>query len=164
MFFDYLLSVEHPKANAIKASKPTKIKIDWSTKDNFTDCGVYVMRHMELFKGKGNDFDCGFSDIPSKRTKQIKQLRMKYATKILLSNANCFKKKMLDDANEWDKILKQTGEQQNLFKDQMTNDVELDEEKSNEVVVNEETKHEEKKKEESKLKEKEVNEGNKELN
>lgn len=31
--------------------KPRFVKMPWQTTDNSTDCGIFLMRHMETFKG-----------------------------------------------------------------------------------------------------------------
>ncbi|KAD4386009.1 hypothetical protein E3N88_26178 [Mikania micrantha] len=78
---------------------PVKLKLPWATKKNVTDCGVFVMRHMEMYMGKeAKSFDCGFSKNHFKRTSQIKTLRKKYATRILLSDANNLKHVVIERA------------------------------------------------------------------
>ncbi|KAJ0781189.1 putative papain-like cysteine peptidase superfamily [Helianthus annuus] len=43
------------------AATLTKKKLEWETSDNFNDCGVFAMRHMEMYKGSDVEFECGFS-------------------------------------------------------------------------------------------------------
>ena len=31
--------------------KPRFVRMPWQTTDNYTDCGIFLMRHMETFKG-----------------------------------------------------------------------------------------------------------------
>jgi hypothetical protein len=46
------------------------------------------MRHMEMYKGYKAEFDCGFSLDEENQNAQINNLRMRYATKIMGSNAS----------------------------------------------------------------------------
>ncbi|KAL8258449.1 hypothetical protein R6Q59_030490 [Mikania micrantha] len=99
IFEEYLEHVHHPKLSELKTQVPVKLKLPWATKKNVTDCGVFVMRHMEMYMGKGaKSFDCGFSKNHFKRTSQIKTLRKKYATRILLSDANNLKHVVIERA------------------------------------------------------------------
>ncbi|KAD7477304.1 hypothetical protein E3N88_00440 [Mikania micrantha] len=99
IFEEYLEHVHHPKLSELKTQVPVKLKLPWATKKNVTDCGVFVMRHMEMYIGKGaKSFDCGFSKNHFKRTSQIKTLRKKYATRILLSDANNLKHVVIERA------------------------------------------------------------------
>lgn len=76
----------------------SKKKVDWATKENFTDCGVFVMRHMEMYQGTDGQFDCGFSNKESEQRAQIVGLRMKYGARILLSDVNVLKQNVMGDA------------------------------------------------------------------
>jgi hypothetical protein len=46
------------------------------------------MRHMEMYKGCRAEFDCGFSLVEENQSAQINNLRVRYATKIMASNAS----------------------------------------------------------------------------
>ncbi|GJY13102.1 hypothetical protein Tco_0382411 [Tanacetum coccineum] len=59
MFLDYMLHVNHPKHEIMRKADFMMMTIGCNTKNNFVDCRVFVMQHMETFKG---DVDCcGFS-------------------------------------------------------------------------------------------------------
>ncbi|MFS7937264.1 hypothetical protein Hanom_Chr05g00425561 [Helianthus anomalus] len=58
------------------------------------------MRHMEAYFGSSKPLDCGFNNKESEQEEQIKNLRMKYAAKILLSDANLLKRKVIEDARK----------------------------------------------------------------
>jgi len=49
-----LKEIKHKKANAISNKNLEIILLDmpWKTNKNKTDCGVFVMRHMETYKGE----------------------------------------------------------------------------------------------------------------
>ncbi|KAD2805189.1 hypothetical protein E3N88_38566 [Mikania micrantha] len=99
IFKEYLEHVHHPKLSELKTQVPVKLKLPWEIKKNVTHCGVFVMSHMEMYMGKGaKNFDCGFSKNHFKRASQIKTLRKKYATRILLSDANNFKHVVIERA------------------------------------------------------------------
>ncbi|KAJ0435466.1 hypothetical protein HanIR_Chr17g0893611 [Helianthus annuus] len=87
----YLKAVEHPSAARMAAATLTKKKLEWATSDNFNDCGVFTMRHMEMYKGSDIEFECGFSTRKDIQDMQLQNLRMKIATKLLLSEANVYK-------------------------------------------------------------------------
>ncbi|KAJ0582211.1 hypothetical protein HanHA300_Chr04g0149721 [Helianthus annuus] len=57
----YLKAVKHPSAARMAAATLTKKKLEWATNDKFNDCGVFAMRHMEMYKGSNVEFECGFS-------------------------------------------------------------------------------------------------------
>ena len=59
------------------------------TKNNFIDCGVFAMRHMEtyLFGGEYDDL-CGLRREGKDQQHQLDELRKKYAAKILLTDLN----------------------------------------------------------------------------
>ncbi|KAL8248366.1 hypothetical protein R6Q59_005234 [Mikania micrantha] len=67
-------------AAEIEASQIEKLRISYATTKNFVDCGIFVMRHMEMFMGNHTRaWDCGFpKDERAKKTKCI-LLRKKYA-------------------------------------------------------------------------------------
>ncbi|GKA44529.1 hypothetical protein Tco_0737253 [Tanacetum coccineum] len=62
--------------------------------NNYLDCGVFVMRHMETYRGEDNsgDINCLIKD-DKEQLRQTSDLRYKYAAKILLANYNMVKSK-----------------------------------------------------------------------
>jgi Ulp1 family protease len=80
---------QHPHAELIGEMKIRRLEVEWTTYGNIKDCGVFTMRHMEMFKGINDaDFKCGFASNHSEMKKQIDVLRKKYAARILLSDIN----------------------------------------------------------------------------
>ena len=53
-------SVGHPKHEIVKNMKPVRMRMQWRTTDNVTDCGIFCIRHMETYFGQGHKWDCGF--------------------------------------------------------------------------------------------------------
>ncbi|KAL8227417.1 hypothetical protein R6Q59_000098 [Mikania micrantha] len=61
IFLMYLHLMGHPKATEIESCQIEKLRISWATTNNFVDCGVFVMRHMEMYMGNHTRaWDCGF--------------------------------------------------------------------------------------------------------
>ncbi|GKA87556.1 ulp1 protease family, C-terminal catalytic domain-containing protein [Tanacetum coccineum] len=55
----------HPRHATVAKVKHTIPKAKWKTKENFYDCGIFTMLHMENFNGgPASDFDCG---LPSEK-------------------------------------------------------------------------------------------------
>ncbi|MFS7928521.1 putative Ulp1 protease family catalytic domain, papain-like cysteine peptidase superfamily [Helianthus anomalus] len=96
----YLKVVEHPIASRMEKAKLTRKKLEWATHDNFNDCGVFAMRHMDMYKGSGEKFECGFSTHKEIQNMQLKNMRMKIATKLLLSEANVYNGSVMNLAKE----------------------------------------------------------------
>ncbi|KAL8233900.1 hypothetical protein R6Q59_020000 [Mikania micrantha] len=95
----YLKNWKHPKAGRLALEKIQNLKLEWGTEDNITDCGVFLMRQMELFMGSyKKTFECGFKMDKAKQQNQIIALRKKYASRILLSNVNVQKERVLKEA------------------------------------------------------------------
>jgi hypothetical protein len=93
--------VGHPKWLEMKAVFPEILKISWATSNNFTDCGVFLMRHMEMYFGsKGVKFDCGFPKNEKEKKKKIDNLRIKYACRMLTSETNIHREKVIKEAAE----------------------------------------------------------------
>ncbi|GJY88851.1 hypothetical protein Tco_0503479 [Tanacetum coccineum] len=84
--------------------KHTIPKVKWKTKENFYDCGIFTMLHMENFNGgPASDFDCGLPVESQLQLDILRRLRFKFATKILLHEINLQSEKMVEFAKEFDK-------------------------------------------------------------
>nr|GEV91022.1 hypothetical protein [Tanacetum cinerariifolium] len=80
-------------------------ELKWRTSRNFHDCGVFTMLHMESFNGETTTkWDCGLFAESGLQYDMLRRLRFKFATKILLHEINVHSKKMLELANEFDKV------------------------------------------------------------
>ncbi|PWA87360.1 hypothetical protein CTI12_AA128140 [Artemisia annua] len=92
VFEDYLLHKNHPNYEKMTAAPKKVLQLGCRTTNNFVDCGVFTMRHMETYKGDGACADlCRLSMEGKKQRKELRELRIKYATKILLSELNLVK-------------------------------------------------------------------------
>ncbi|KAI3805159.1 hypothetical protein L1987_27272 [Smallanthus sonchifolius] len=105
IFVDYLEEKTHPKTDEIAATNIHKVKLEWATTNNYTDCGVFLMRHMERFMGLHEMFECGFSKNGRKKLTELKRLRKKMVAHILLSPANVLKEKVRAEALKKGKVV-----------------------------------------------------------
>ena len=105
LFVRFLHFVVHDMREKLHDDKTSFLKMDWQTKENVNDCGIFVMRHMETFKGRPmTRWQCGIINKESKeQSKQLNNLRRKYATKILLSDMNVKKRYFIGEAEEFEK-------------------------------------------------------------
>ncbi|KAL8254790.1 hypothetical protein R6Q59_033011 [Mikania micrantha] len=71
----YLQKWKHPKAGRLTLEKIQNLKLEWGIEDNITDCGD-----------------------KAKQKNQIIALRKKYSSRILLSNVNVQKERVLKEA------------------------------------------------------------------
>ncbi|KAL8252281.1 hypothetical protein R6Q59_035974 [Mikania micrantha] len=96
----YFRECKNPKERLAMESIQA-LQLEWATTDNVTDCGIFVMRHMEMFRGSYKKFECGFKKVESqqkkKTKKQINTLRIKYASRILFSSINVHREKVLKE-------------------------------------------------------------------
>ncbi|KAL4573574.1 hypothetical protein LXL04_020384 [Taraxacum kok-saghyz] len=88
-FTRYLTTAKHPKTNKFKHVNLCRFFMSWMTKNNKVDCGVFVMRHMETYKGeKMEKWDASLESECDSLKEQLNELRWKYVTKMLLSDMN----------------------------------------------------------------------------
>ncbi|KAI3732599.1 hypothetical protein L1987_63805 [Smallanthus sonchifolius] len=99
IFGKYLEIVGNPKSFQIQSADPLRLSLKWSTSENSNDCGIFLMRHMECYKGISKQWDCGFEPEGRKQSTQILRLRCKYAAKILLSELNIHRATVLSDTS-----------------------------------------------------------------
>ncbi|KAM0019851.1 putative Ulp1 protease family catalytic domain, papain-like cysteine peptidase superfamily [Helianthus debilis subsp. tardiflorus] len=94
----YMRSVRHINAELVEAQTPIHLNLQWYT--TAMDSGVYVMRHMETYMGtRRNKWDCGFATQKSKLNKQLLMAKKKYAAKIILSDINLHRARIVDAIN-----------------------------------------------------------------
>ncbi|KAI3742531.1 hypothetical protein L1987_60216 [Smallanthus sonchifolius] len=71
IFGKYLEIVGNPKSSKIQSAEPLRLSFKWSTSENSNDCGIFLMRHMECYKGISKQWDCGFEPEGKKQATQI---------------------------------------------------------------------------------------------
>nr|XP_017225085.1 PREDICTED: uncharacterized protein LOC108201304 [Daucus carota subsp. sativus] len=87
-----------PLSRRIRKFKRTYLTMPWQTSWNSTDCGIFVMRHMETFKGDPKKWDSGLAEEGIIQDHQLRRLRIKYNTAILSSGLNAFQRGIVDEA------------------------------------------------------------------
>ncbi|GJR20033.1 ulp1 protease family, C-terminal catalytic domain-containing protein [Tanacetum coccineum] len=102
-FIDYLGYKKHPKVDAFFSAIPKILRMTWRTTKNAVDCGLFVMRHMEMYNGSGVWINNMKNEKQGQKS-QINFFRAKYLAKILLLPYNASKEELLKEANEkWKK-------------------------------------------------------------
>ncbi|KAF5819634.1 putative papain-like cysteine peptidase superfamily [Helianthus annuus] len=80
--------------------------MEWRTENNGVDCGVFTMRHMETYKGEKTPWVTGFvkeNEVNNRQNSQLHLLRHRYLSKIILSEHNVHREKVIKLANAFDK-------------------------------------------------------------
>ncbi|GJT29876.1 hypothetical protein Tco_0910151, partial [Tanacetum coccineum] len=100
----YLMVKNHTKVGNFIRSKIEVGEFDWQTNSMEKEVGIFVMRHMETRMGMGIDeLNCCLAGNTRKLKKQLLFLRKKYSAKILLSECNILKEKVVQNASEFGK-------------------------------------------------------------
>ncbi|MFS7962107.1 hypothetical protein Hanom_Chr08g00722761 [Helianthus anomalus] len=59
----YLENIGHLAGRVISQVEPVRLEMPWRTKHNVLNCGIFLMRHMEMYKGViGKVWECCFSN------------------------------------------------------------------------------------------------------
>ncbi|PWA34558.1 hypothetical protein CTI12_AA617900 [Artemisia annua] len=104
----------HNKHVIIRKVKPRIASLKWKTKNNFIDCGVFTMLHMDNYTGEApGKWDCDLVSESKEQYDQLRLLRFKFATKILLHEVNVHAGRMYELALEFDKL--PTGEKLSII-------------------------------------------------
>ncbi|KAF5763601.1 hypothetical protein HanXRQr2_Chr15g0682221 [Helianthus annuus] len=81
------------------------MEMPWWTLHNVTDCGVFVMRHMESYFGDaGANWKCGLSAESEAQRLELNDLRHKFVAKILLSDVNTTKEVVASEIKRFEKM------------------------------------------------------------
>nr|GMD98918.1 uncharacterized protein LOC109162486 [Ipomoea batatas] len=92
------------KSNLVKALTPARLRMSWRDNSNKVDCGVFTMRHMETYMGKGTKgWDCG---LEKENKEQLNNTRVKYLAEIVNSPINEFCGDCMKDARQFEKASK----------------------------------------------------------
>lgn len=121
MFKQFLTIINHPRLKSFQVMKMERLEMDWQTLNNSVDCGVFLMRHMEVYRGGGSDnFPGDLEPELDGQAPQLAELRKKYVAKILLSDFNLCKASFLKTLDEYDKMKtywrKKIYEEKNVLK------------------------------------------------
>ncbi|GJY14336.1 ulp1 protease family, C-terminal catalytic domain-containing protein [Tanacetum coccineum] len=98
MFFArHLKNYNHPKHVFVDKLKHRIPKLKWSTTKNHSDCRVFTMIHLKSYVGKPvAQWDVGLCAKSDEQVSQLRRMRFKIATKILLRDLNVQAQKMFD--------------------------------------------------------------------
>nr|GEW73316.1 ulp1 protease family, C-terminal catalytic domain-containing protein [Tanacetum cinerariifolium] len=78
-FLEHLALVEHPNFYQLKKKVCERLEISWRTQNNYTDCGILMMRHMETYLGSARkNWKCELKIEGPEQHNQINELRKKY--------------------------------------------------------------------------------------
>ncbi|KAL4591786.1 hypothetical protein LXL04_004757 [Taraxacum kok-saghyz] len=103
LFCSYLRKVKHKSTSQLENVDPHRLKMNWRTRGNYNDCGVFCMRHMETYMGDNSgNWSCGLNK-ESPKQQEIDYLRFKYLTKILLSDINQLRDKIIAQTEKFAK-------------------------------------------------------------
>ncbi|KAL4561566.1 hypothetical protein LXL04_033735 [Taraxacum kok-saghyz] len=104
LFCSYLRKVKHKSASQLENVEPQRLKMNWRTRGNYNDCGVFCMRHMETYMGDSSgNWSCGLHKESAKQQQEIDYLRLKYLTNILLSGINQLRDKIIAQTEKFAK-------------------------------------------------------------
>ncbi|KAK1395321.1 hypothetical protein POM88_014377 [Heracleum sosnowskyi] len=85
-------------ANSLKNVKCNYMVMPWQTLNNYKDCGIFLMRHMETYKGDQNAWITDLKNESILQKTQLIRLRAKYAHAILASPLNEKRKQIINEA------------------------------------------------------------------
>ncbi|KAL4569538.1 hypothetical protein LXL04_025178 [Taraxacum kok-saghyz] len=115
LFYDYLMTNDNEKAPIFKDIDLRQEQMKWGTTKNIYDCGIFAMRHMETYKGEEEGkWSCGLSPEGPRQYRLIQILRAKYMFKILNSDINLRREKVIEEAKFFATI--PTNQQEMLLK------------------------------------------------
>ncbi|GJR25357.1 ulp1 protease family, C-terminal catalytic domain-containing protein [Tanacetum coccineum] len=102
MFSMHLKEVQYPRAKEVLNKKPTILRPKWGTEENNTDCGVFLMMHMENYNGENaRNWNLEFETEKEGNRYDIIKMRMRFAIKILSHEINIHREEMSKQALEF---------------------------------------------------------------
>ncbi|KVI11175.1 hypothetical protein Ccrd_010416 [Cynara cardunculus var. scolymus] len=102
MMIMHLLREGHGAWKVYAEMDQDHIKTRWQLRENTVDVGVMLMRHMEtFFGGDVVKWDCGLYKESTKQKRQLKDLRTKYCSKMLLNDVNIRKTSIVYDVERF---------------------------------------------------------------
>ncbi|GJV21421.1 hypothetical protein Tco_1370441 [Tanacetum coccineum] len=102
IFSRYLEELKHPKAKDLLSKNPTILRLKWGTKNNDTVCEVFLMMHMQRYKGENpKQWNLPFLTEDEGNTMDIIKMRVRFTTKMLNHEINIHKEKISEEAHEF---------------------------------------------------------------
>ncbi|CAI9266975.1 unnamed protein product [Lactuca saligna] len=81
------------------------MNITWRVANEGSDCGVYLMRHMESYMGEcERHWDCGFIGKKQSDVIALNYLRVKYMARLMKADYNKYKSMLERDAEAYDRL------------------------------------------------------------
>nr|GFA68188.1 ulp1 protease family, C-terminal catalytic domain-containing protein [Tanacetum cinerariifolium] len=105
-FAGYLTEINHRKVGSVGRIKHVRLEFTWQTTYNCVDYGVFLMRHMEIYKGM-HKLENGLAQEGLVQQEQLNDLRRKYATKILLADINEHKEALKRKVSVYNKLTRE---------------------------------------------------------
>nr|KAJ0211254.1 hypothetical protein LSAT_V11C400213610 [Lactuca sativa] len=88
-----------------KVSHPQRLEMPWRTVRHKVDCGVFAMRHIETYMGQPiSNWKPGLYKESAIQQTTLEKLRQRYAHRMLASEINMLKAKVLDLAEKYQKV------------------------------------------------------------
>ncbi|XP_021732641.1 uncharacterized protein LOC110699439 [Chenopodium quinoa] len=85
-YAEYLKGLGYEDADSIEKYKVVLQKMKWRSNEDYTNCGVYIMKHMETFTADPNEeWVC---DLKPNNVNQIRKLRVQYTVELMLNEGN----------------------------------------------------------------------------
>nr|GMC46990.1 uncharacterized protein LOC109175178 [Ipomoea batatas] len=92
------------KSKLVRGLTPARLGMSWRDNNNKVECGVFTMRHMETYMGKGTKgWECG---LEKENKEQLNNTRVKYLAEIVNSPINEFREDCMKDARQFEKASK----------------------------------------------------------
>ncbi|GKE26431.1 ulp1 protease family, C-terminal catalytic domain-containing protein, partial [Tanacetum coccineum] len=102
LFSVHLEKVKHPRSKDVLNKKPTIIRPKWGTTENDTDCGIFLMMHMEHYNEETEkNWILEFPTEKQGNTLDIIKMRVRLATKIPSHEINIHREKISTEAQEF---------------------------------------------------------------
>ncbi|CAI9280963.1 unnamed protein product [Lactuca saligna] len=105
LFCNYLTSQHHPMAKMLTFKARRVMNISWLVEKPGTECGIYLMRHMESYMGENEGrWECGLTGKMPADVSATTKLRTKYMVRLLTTEFNKFKTMIVKDFEAFRKL------------------------------------------------------------
>ncbi|PWA67906.1 ulp1 protease family, C-terminal catalytic domain-containing protein [Artemisia annua] len=116
LFEDYLKFEKHHHEGRMEIAERIILRMGCRTMNNFVDCGIFAMRHMETYRGEGHyGHQCGLRTEGKAQNFLLNDLRCKYVAKILLCEINMKKEEVESETAAYNNL--SIGEKRRLSED-----------------------------------------------
>ncbi|CAI9282125.1 unnamed protein product [Lactuca saligna] len=104
-FCNYLMTQNHRMHVELYSKEAKIMRVVWEVRDIGPDCGLYLMRHMECYKGDlEGKWETGFKGIKDSDVAVLSRLRYKYMYRLMTSDHNLQKDMLLEEADKFSKL------------------------------------------------------------